>query len=337
MSTLSAISDAFNALPYRHKPLNQGRKSIRLLRVQPGGTDDPIRYTIKHFDLATQPVYVALSYMWDHAHENVPIFCNGLIVEVGQNLRSFLQQFRKTAGSDGAWLWIDALCINQDDISERNHQFGQMKDIYQGAALVIAWVGAATDDDVLAFRAPQDNTIAPVMWPWEAWYQLFRKPYWRCIWIIQEFVLGGESHLFCGDLRVDSGDFRRAGEGLDGIHNVRETLGWRLIVLRRLRRYGDYDERQKQVNLRKLSTSFATSNSTDPRDYVYGFLSIARNSFGEELGLVPDYSKSTAEVLIDVVRLQCKWAHPENDPNRMSFEAESMLSRLNLDVRYEQD
>jgi hypothetical protein len=315
---------------YRHSPLDQEKKSIRLLQVLPGESDDPIRCTIKHFNLATQPIYVALLYTWEYARENVPIFCNGLIVEVGQNLRSFLQQFRRTSGSDGAWLWVDALCMNQDNILERNHQVGQMKDIYQGAALVITWLGAATDDDRLAFHALQDNTIVPGRWPWDAWYQLFRKPYWRCIWIIQEFVLGEESHLWCGDLRADSDDFRRAGEGLDGIHNIRETLGWRLLVLRRLWRSDNQSERKEQLDLRRLSTSFAISNSTDPRDYVYGFLGIAHDSFGNVLGLVPDYSKSAAEVLIDVIRIQCRWARLVIDPSRASLGVESMPSQLAL-------
>lgn len=264
--------------------------------------------------------------MWGHVHENVPIYCNGLIVEVGQNLRGFLQQFRKTARSDGAWLWVDALCINQNDISERNHQVGQMKDMYQGAALVIAWLGAATDDDVLAFRALQNDGITPRKWPWEAWYQLFRKPYWRRIWIIQEFVLGEETHLWCGDLRADSDNFLRVGEGVDGVHTVRETLGWRLLILRRLWRSDHHIHRKQQLDLRKLSTSFAMSKSTDPRDYVYGFAGIARNPYKKGHDIIPDYSKSAAEVLIDVVRTQCKWALSKNEMLRMAEKCPSDLT-----------
>ncbi|KAH6229158.1 hypothetical protein HBI42_045650 [Parastagonospora nodorum] len=320
---------------YRHSPLDQEKKSIRLLQVLPGESDDPIRCTIKHFNLATQPIYVALSYTWDHARENVPIFCNGLIVEVGQNLRSFLQQFRRIAGSDGAWLWVDALCINQDNILERNHQVGQMKDIYQGAALVITWLGAATDDDRLAFRALQEDTIAPGRWPWDAWYQLFRKPYWRRIWIIQEFVLGEENHLWCGNLRADTDDFWRAGENLDGIHNVRETLGWRLLILRRLWSSNNHSERRKQMDLRKLSTSFAISNSTDPRDYVYGFLGIAYISNEKGLGLVPDYSKSAAEVAIDVVRIHCRWAPALFPISSRERTAQTLAHELTQKLEYE--
>ncbi|EAT86242.1 hypothetical protein SNOG_06411 [Parastagonospora nodorum SN15] len=268
---------------YRHSPLDQEKKSIRLLQVLPGESEDPIRI----------------------------------------------------AGSDGAWLWVDALCINQDNILERNHQVGQMKDIYQGAGLVITWLGAATDDDRLAFRALQEDTIAPGRWPWDAWYQLFRKPYWRRIWIIQEFVLGEENHLWCGNLRADTDDFWRAGENLDGIHNVRETLGWRLLILRRLWSSNNHSERRKQMDLRKLSTSFAISNSTDPRDYVYGFLGIAYISNEKGLGLVPDYSKSAAEVAIDVVRIHCRWAPALFPISSRERTAQTLAHELTQKLEYE--
>jgi hypothetical protein len=135
--------------------------------------------TVQHFDLVTQLIYVALSYMWDHETEQVSILFDGVNVEVGHNLHNFLRQFRKVCGTIGAWLWIDALCINQSDVGERNHQVAQMKDIYQGAALVIAWLGEATNADALAFRALRHDRQSPDNWPWGAWYQLFCKPYWR--------------------------------------------------------------------------------------------------------------------------------------------------------------
>jgi hypothetical protein len=336
--TNTTLLKALNTPPtwaYRYEPLDREIKSIRLLQVMPGEPHDSIRCRVQHFDLASQPIYVALSYMWDHATDKVPILCNDLEIGVGQNLYSFLQQFRKTTAITGAWLWIDALCINQDDVGERNHQVAQMKDIYQGAALVIAWLGAATKDDILAFSVLRDDVLMPSHWPWEAWFQLFRKPYWRRIWIIQEFVLGEETHMWCGNLRANSDDFMSAGEGLDGVHNVRGTLGWRLLTLRRL---GESRTHLEQLNLRKLSTSFANSNSTDTRDYVYGFLGLARDLHTTGYDIVPDYSKSAARVLIDVVRNQCKWTRPEKEQppadraplsvSGASWRAEGRLSTL---------
>lgn len=62
--------------------------------------------------------------------------------------------------------------------------------MYQEAALVIAWLGEATDDDAVAFPALRDDHQSLNKWPWQVWYQLFRKPYWRRVFIVQEFILG---------------------------------------------------------------------------------------------------------------------------------------------------
>jgi hypothetical protein len=288
---------------YQYQPFDRNIKSIRLLQIQPGKLDDPIHCMLQHFDLASQPIYVALSYMWDHDTEQVSIVCGGKDIQVGHNLHRFLRQFRKVCGDVRAWLWIDALCINQKDIRERNHQVAQMKHIYQGAALVIAWLGEATDDDVLAFRALRDDRQSLDQWPWEAWYQLFCKPYWSRVWIIQEFVLGQETHLWCGEMRANSADFKWVGERLHGVHNIQGTLGWRLLSLRETWQDRGWGRQRDRLTLRKLSTSFAMSNSTVPLDFIYGFMGIAEDSY-----IVPDYAESPARLLINVIQDQFVWA-----------------------------
>jgi hypothetical protein len=134
MSPITTEPDSLGAQPehphtpsYHYTPLDRATKSIRLLHILPGNSDSSlIQCTVQHFDLITQPIYIALSYMWDHGIEKVTIMCNGMNVEVGQSLHSFLRQFRKVCGDIGAWLWIDALCINQSDVGERNHQVAHL-------------------------------------------------------------------------------------------------------------------------------------------------------------------------------------------------------------------
>ncbi len=43
-------------------------------------------------------------------------------------------------------LWVDAVCINQDDVVEKNHQVHLMKDIYGGATRVLVWLGEERHD-----------------------------------------------------------------------------------------------------------------------------------------------------------------------------------------------
>jgi hypothetical protein len=63
--------------------------------------------------------------MWDHGIDQASVLWHGMEVEVGQNLHSFLHQFRNVCGDVGTWFWIDALCISQSDVRERNRHVAQ--------------------------------------------------------------------------------------------------------------------------------------------------------------------------------------------------------------------
>jgi hypothetical protein len=52
-------------------------------------------------------------------------------------------------------LSVDAVCINQDDLSEKKKQVLLMREIYQGACYVLVWLGPAKRDDGLAFDTIQ--------------------------------------------------------------------------------------------------------------------------------------------------------------------------------------
>jgi hypothetical protein len=152
-------------------------------------------------------------------------------VQIGWNLWTFLHRFRQVYPRGEFWLWIDALCINQSKVQERNHQVGQMKDIYTQAAKMIVWLGKSDAHDEEAFGSLE--TYQPTMhafqrnsWSsWDAWYHLSRKPYWRRVWIIQELILAKEAYLWCGEMRANSADFKRIGDALDGAHTIKDTPG----------------------------------------------------------------------------------------------------------------
>jgi glycyl-tRNA synthetase beta subunit len=58
---------------------------------------------------------------------------------IAKNALEALQSLRQTSAP--IRLWVDAVCINQNDIQERNHQVGLMGDIYRNAAHVIICCG----------------------------------------------------------------------------------------------------------------------------------------------------------------------------------------------------
>jgi hypothetical protein len=120
---------------FKYKPLNLSTSSIRLLRIHPGLH---IRCTLHHATVDEN--YTCLSYVWGPPDAGHVILLDGRIHRVRRNLLDFLKMAR-TRHADKL-LWIDALCIDQENIIERNHQVQQMGEIFARARNVLAWLGS---------------------------------------------------------------------------------------------------------------------------------------------------------------------------------------------------
>ncbi|ESZ93209.1 hypothetical protein SBOR_6405 [Sclerotinia borealis F-4128] len=167
--------------------------------------------------------YVALSYIWGTPADKKTILVNGVEMQITQNLHTALLELRKSG-----WvrrrinLWIDALCINQDDLDEREQQVKLMRDIYAMAWQVVVSLGSGTAISTMAYTALQwlahevgsdeklrefaikygtlhQNTAgsvqsAPHTLPWhEATFESLRSffacQYWHRLWILQELAM----------------------------------------------------------------------------------------------------------------------------------------------------
>jgi hypothetical protein len=82
-----------------------------------------------------RPQYEALSYVWGPI-EMKSISLNGQSCDVRENLFDALVTLRHE--NQQRTLWVDAICINQDDMKERNHQVSRMGSIYSQAEKVVA-------------------------------------------------------------------------------------------------------------------------------------------------------------------------------------------------------
>src|SRR6266536_3059763 len=111
---------------------------IRVLILEPGSNNAQICCRIVPENLNHNPEYKALSYEWGSPENSRTITLSGQYVSVRQNLWSALWHLRKN-GRIGR-LWVDALCINQDDERERGHHVSMMGSIYRKAE-VICWLG----------------------------------------------------------------------------------------------------------------------------------------------------------------------------------------------------
>jgi hypothetical protein len=130
--------------PYSHLDVEAG--DIRLLMVKSGSFTDGIECILGQRPLATLKSYYweALSYTWGDTEKVSSVLLNGTPFPVTRNLEIALRNLRFKQEPEGQLyrvLWIDAVCINQDDVEERNLQVSRMGAIYQAVGRVMVWLG----------------------------------------------------------------------------------------------------------------------------------------------------------------------------------------------------
>lgn len=220
--------------PQLYSPLDYSTCEIRLLHIQDSANvNDDIECTLSTASLDDQPKYVAVSYAWGDPKRTSPILLQGVLFEVTFNLKALLKRIRENG--EEVPLWVDAVCINQANTSERSAQVQLMRDIFAGACSVLAWLGEESSDSMLAvsfirgwhharyeacilengsmdwaafykWEDHQSNLpkiIAHVKEPfdkrsWDAAHALFRRPYWSRAWVAQELAMARKVIFVCG-------------------------------------------------------------------------------------------------------------------------------------------
>lgn len=133
--------------PYQYNPLSTPQ-TIRLLHLSPSpNPTTPLYGTFQPADLTSDnpSEFGALSYVWGEPSPSagtIQIDDSDLPLPT-TNLAAALRRFRLP--SQPRFIWVDAICINQADVSERNTQVALMGDIYRVAKMTLAWLGH--DDD----------------------------------------------------------------------------------------------------------------------------------------------------------------------------------------------
>lgn len=166
--------------PYRYSPLPKG--SVRLLRLLPHRDEHSrIRCHLSVCPLLDSETshhpFEALSYTWASGDRPTSILVNNRECPVGANLYAALLHLRDRYMS--RVMWVDAICINQEDVTEKGHQVQSMAKIYAKASRVIVWLGeaTATSDQALEdirMRSSQEPT---------AILNLIKQPWFQRIWV----------------------------------------------------------------------------------------------------------------------------------------------------------
>ncbi|GLA68515.1 hypothetical protein AtubIFM55763_005254 [Aspergillus tubingensis] len=127
-------------MPLSYNNLDPSAKQIRLLTIFPDENDEnPVRASLHTVSLNDACHFEALSYVWGDTSVAVDILVDDCIVGVTPNLHAFLRGLRQP--NTERTVWVDYVCINQNDISERNSQVVLMYQIYSTARSVVAWLG----------------------------------------------------------------------------------------------------------------------------------------------------------------------------------------------------
>jgi hypothetical protein len=126
---------------FTYTSLDLSQRSIRLIRVLPHLSPNG-HIQCKMYDATVDDRYTGLSYVWGPPDNGYPVMINGQLHHVRSNLSGFLQCAR-----NDYWrvLWIDALCIDQENLAEITHQVQQMGLIYSQARNVVSWLGTSPD------------------------------------------------------------------------------------------------------------------------------------------------------------------------------------------------
>jgi hypothetical protein len=135
------------ALPaFQYAPLDLAGDGLRLIYLLRGHPPDPVDCRILETCLREVDCipYEALSYCWGSSGKTSAIILDSCHKPVTDNLFAALKHLR-SPGSDRI-LWIDAICIDQDNKKEQGHQVAQMKRIYENAEGVVVWLGEGTED-----------------------------------------------------------------------------------------------------------------------------------------------------------------------------------------------
>lgn len=315
---------------------------IRLLILEPGYLKDPtLRGTVVHEDykmksdgpsrdsrLTTEQKYECLSYTWGRNIKRCSIYMGGDELSIGENLYLALSRIRLPTRR--RWLWVDAICINQEDEVEKTAQVKMMFKIFGGARNTISWVGEdspmqdgklfieflkwigrtyetrrrkpplGSDELIERFNARThfpDVTLNPLTK--EAVLAFLSRPYFRRRWIVPE-TKAGRGKLRCGEstIRWTSADHGHMA-GVKTLFSRDAGLSYGM--------FSWYESDGHAYTLIKISwcgfsnklhrpleylETFAEFGCKDPRDHVAALQPLWSSKYTGGTEIVVDYSQS---------------------------------------------
>lgn len=194
--------------PYSNNRLHSDEARLVIIRRHHG----ILQLDTQVHKLSNMPEYVAVSYVWGPLPASIAVPCNGqnlLVTPSAERMLQFLPLDKL--------YWIDAICINQDDIEEKATQIPLMQQLYSQAKIVVIWTGLSTPEShVFMCNLPRvlktarnwtarmaegvdPSTRADCIMPpqhdpfWVGLYQVLHTEWLKRLWTFQEVVFAKQS------------------------------------------------------------------------------------------------------------------------------------------------
>ena len=208
--------------------------TIRLVVLEPARSEAaPLKCSIATTSLAQQHLeYYAVSYFWGDQQVTQPLEIRDQAghtshLRVTPNVDEVLRRFRSPKGQQR--LWIDAVCINQDDELEKAQQIPEMGRIYGQAKEVFIWLGPGHFHTGLTMsflrqvnelpECPKLRMVNQMLVCLKATFgvdegiealgplgEYFELPWFSRRWIIQEACLARRATVHCGKHSIPLGE-----------------------------------------------------------------------------------------------------------------------------------
>ena len=272
-----------------YEPLDRSVDCLRLLKILPVVNRDlQIYCELETRTFTSKPSYQALSYTWGAGSASEMIYINGQPFLVRENLHNALVHLRNQ--NEPRHVWVDAICINQHDLLERNYQVSIMTFIYTRAHRVIVWLGDSP-------YALPSTSVSNRLWnrgkfDYENGLAVATHPYWTRMWIVQELVLA-QDVVFC------YGGWEFTWEILSSVidgepADVLKKTAHSIMKQRAIRHSNEH-------RLEKLLQTFQSALCSEPRDKIFGLLGMAHDCDSDVLEV--NYEMPYVELYSNMVKL----------------------------------
>jgi len=301
--------------PYTYTAIDSAAGEFRVLRVwECVDPNAAVRCSLHKVSLtsdrAVDKKFEALSHTWGTTpaeEEEEDILVDGRTFPVRKNVAAVLRRFSLRPGIVSWKVWIDAVCINQQDRSETLQQISLMRRIYSQATRVSVWLG-------------QDSK----------WEDVVTHPWWSRVWVIQEAVLNKKLCFMYGSTmllpweKVEKGLTKKTPSG-----NI--VVGDAFRIINRLRQKAPAARNMWDPSILMLLYECRSLGCADPRDRIYGVLGLAPMllAFGVGTASPGDGSVTTASLYANLVRKVIKetgsldilnfaraWRHDQTIPDQ---------------------